>query len=249
MTNLENEIKNVIEKKLSDGTVEGLIEKQLEIGIEKALENLLSGYNAPVKKVIEEQLQSTMVPFLEKYDYSEYIVKVDHVLTEVLKSTALDNKKTLENFKDLLKPVEIKRIKVSELFDKWTKFVAKEVSTDDLEIDYDDGPTYETVKVTMTVEEAEGREWSIYKHANIIFECEHDEDLNFLIPIHLYESARKETWTIDYKTVADISSLRYLKSFEVYLMALKQAFVEVELDIEDDEDDVTPEQEPEPSFS
>lgn len=52
---LETGIKDIISKKLEDGTVEKLIGEQLEKGIVKALDNILGNYG-DVTKVIEERL-------------------------------------------------------------------------------------------------------------------------------------------------------------------------------------------------
>lgn len=245
---LENSIKDVITQKLEDGSVEKIISEQFEIGLKKSLDNMFSSYG-DVTKILEKQLKSVLVPYLESYDYSEYIVKMDSVLVEILQNTAVDNKKMLENFKELMTPQEEKKIKASDLFDKWIKFVAKNVETDDLEIDYDDYPTYETVHVTMEVEEDEDRSWSSFKHATLIFECEHDEEMNFAIRLSKYTGGRKdEGYDISYDRTPDIKSLRYLKDFEVYLMALAQSGTQLILDKTYDSEDVRPKKEPEATF-
>lgn len=146
--NLESSIKDVIGKQLVDGTVEKLIEEQLQKGVTKALESLFSSYGE-VTKVIEKQVKSVMVPYLESYDYSDYITKLDSVLVDVLKNSALENKKLLENFKDLMIREDRKEIKVTELFEVWKKYVAKNVETDGLEIDFDDRPSYEYVEILL----------------------------------------------------------------------------------------------------
>ena len=144
--NLENSIKDVITKSLEDGLVEKLVAEQLEKGITNALGNLFRSYG-DVTEIIEKQIKSVMVPYLEKYDYSEYITKLDSVLVDVLKNTTFENKKMLENFRDLMVVEEKEEIKVSELFNIWTEFVAKNVDTDDLDVDFDDGPHYEYVEL------------------------------------------------------------------------------------------------------
>ncbi|MSU03550.1 hypothetical protein [Tissierella pigra] len=169
--NLENSIKDVIAKKLEDGTVEKLIAEELEKGIRKSLEDLF-GYGGGAKKAIKEKIESVMVPYLESYDYSKYILKLDTVLVEILKNTALDNKELLENFKHLVSYETIEEIKVSEIFDKWKDYVSKNIDTSNLEIDYDDGVSYEYADVTMEVEHDNERGWSDFKYATIVFECE-----------------------------------------------------------------------------
>lgn len=245
---LENSIKDVITQKLEDGSVEKIISEQFEEGLKKALDRMFASYG-DVTKILEEQLKSVLVPYLEGYDYSEYIVKMDSVLVEILQNTAVDNKKMLENFKELMTPHE-EKIKASDLFNKWMEFVAKNVETDGLEIDYDDYPSYETVQVTMEVEEDEDRSWSSFKHATLIFECEHDEKMNFAIRLSKYTGGRKDKdYDISYDRTPDIKSLRYLKDFEVYLMALAQSGTQLILDKTFDSEDVRPEKEPEASFS
>ena len=84
MSNLENSIKDCITKELEKGIVEKIITDKLEECIESSLKDLF-GWNGAVKKVVEYKVESVIVPYLENYDYSEYILKLDSVLTEVLK--------------------------------------------------------------------------------------------------------------------------------------------------------------------
>jgi len=246
---LENGIKDIISKKLEDGTVEKLIGEELERGIKKALDNILGNYG-DVTKVIEEKVKSVMIPYLEGYDYSEYIVKLDSILVDVLKSSALENKKLLTNFKELMIPEERKKsIKTSELFEEWKKHVEKEVDTSELEVDYDGGPSYELVEVTLTVEEDESRRWSSFEYATLVFECEKDENMNFILKLHKFSKSENEKWSITFDTASDIKSLRYLNEFEIFLMKLEQFGTKLEMDITDESDEITPNAEPEASFS
>ena len=244
---LETEIKDVINKKLNDGTIEKLVAEQLEKGINNALDSLFRSYG-DVTKMIEEKVKSVMIPYLESFDYSDYIVKLDHVLKEVLKNSASEHKFMLENFKELMLPVENKELKVTDLFEKWTDYVARQVETDGLEIEYHDEPYYEDVITRMEVESNESRNWSIIEHAVVVFECEHDESLNFAIPISRWKESRDEGWDIDYKRVYDLSSLRYLNEFDILLMKLTQNNVKLIIDSHFEECEVTPKEQPEMTF-
>ncbi|MBU3111977.1 hypothetical protein [Clostridium lacusfryxellense] len=247
--NLENGIKDIISKKLEDGTVEKLIGDELEKGIIRALDRILGSYG-DVTKVIEEKVKAVMIPYLEGYDYSKYIVKLDSILVDVLKSSALENKKLLTNFKELMISDEKKKsIKSSELFEAWKKYVCKNVATSELEVEYDDGPSYECVEVTLTIDEDEGRNWSSFEYATLVLECEKDEDMNFAIRLSKYNKDKGAKWDISYDTAHDIKSLRYLNEFEIFLMKLAQNGTTLEADITDDSDDITPDAEPEASFS
>ena len=245
---LENSIKDVITKKLEDGTIEKLIAEQLENGIKNALKDLLGSYG-DVTKVIEKQVKSVMIPYLESYDYSQYVTKLDSVLVDVLQSSALENKKLLENFKDLMVPEELKTIKATELFGRWMKHVERNVETDELEVCYEDEPTYENVEVRFEVEYNEERSWSDFQHAKLIFECDHDEKMNYELKIHNWKKFDKGEWTIDFDSVHDINSLRYLGEFEIFLMKLKQNGTKLIIDSDGDSDEVEPDAKPEASFS
>lgn len=243
--NLENTIKDVIAQKLEDGTVEKLIAEELEKGIKKSLESLL-GYYGDANKVIEKKIKSVMVPYLENYDYSKYVLKLDTVLTEILKNTTLDNKTILENFKHLASYENVKEIKVSEIFKKWKKYVAEKIDTSNLEVVYDDGVSYENPEVTLDIEYSNERDWSSFKHATIIFECEKDEEMNREIKITKF---KEYDWELDSKPVHDISSLRFIDEFSIFLMNLSQSGTKIIIDTEYEDDEVEVEAEPEASFS
>jgi hypothetical protein len=247
---LEDSIKDIISRKLTDGTVERSVEKYVEEGINHALKDLFGSYG-DVTKVIEKQVKSVMVPYLENYDYSRYITKLDEVLIEVLKHSAIENKELLDNFKDIITAPSIeKEIKMSDIFKQWMKYVADNVETDGLEIDYDDEPSYEAVGVWFEVEEDEDRyDWSIYKNATVKFECEHDEKMNAIFKLSRWKDSSRKGWDIEFKAVADISSLRYLDKFSIFLLKLKQNNIKVILDEMSDNDSVRPEKQPEADWS
>lgn len=245
--NLENSIKDVIGKKLAEGMVEKLIEEQLERGINNALGSLFGSYG-DLTKVIEEKVKSVMVPYLENYDYSNYITKLDSVMVDVLKNSALENKKLLSNFQELMIPAAEKEIKVTDLFDKWKEHVEQNVETDGLEVDYDDEPTYEYVDVRFEVVEDDDRDWSSFKYATLVFECDHDEKMNFAIRLSKWKSGKGEGWDMQFDNVPDLKSLRNLNSFELLLMKMNQDRTQIILDEIDDSDSIVPEERPELSY-
>lgn len=246
MNNLENSIKDCITKELEKGVIEKVIAEQLEKCVEKSISDMF-GWGGEVKKVVEEKVKGVIIPYLESYDYSDYIIKLDHVLTNVLKMTTAENKKLLENFNELMSvDVNIRSIKVSEIFDKWCEYVAENVDTDDLEVDYDDGVAYETVEVSYEFEDGEKRSWLKQENGRIIFECEKDEKMNICIEVYRWSDIHKENeWSFRFNDRCELSSLRNLDKFSLYLMALNQAGVKIELDKTYDNEDVRPEKEPE----
>ena len=167
--NLESAISGAIAAKMEDGTVERLVAENLERGINKALDSLFGGYG-DMTRIIEAKIKEVMVGQLESFDYSAYVAKLDFVLTDILQRTALDHKKILDNFKDLMtKPDFPKVVKLSDIFERFKEHVAKEIDTSGLKVEYDDGVSYEYVPVTMEVEEDEPRSWDMFHHAKVVF--------------------------------------------------------------------------------
>jgi hypothetical protein len=245
---IENKVKDVIAQKLEEGIIEKLVAENLEKGINKALENLMGNYG-DVTKVIQDKIKEVMVGYLSSYDYSKYIIKLDHVLTEILNNTALDHKKMLENFKELMVSQELpKVVKVSDIFEEFKKYVAKNVDTSNLEVDTDDTPRYKDVAVTMEVEHEEKRSWSSsdFQAAKVIFECDKDEKVNREIRLSKF---MKYPWHLRVEIDSSLDSLRHLDEFSIYLLKLKQGGVDIEIDSEFLEDEVEPEAEPEATFS
>lgn len=243
--NIENEISDVITKILEGGMIQRLVAENLEKGVNKSLENLLGSYG-DVTKVIEGKIKEVMVKQLSSYDYSEYVIKLDYVLTEILKKTSLDHAKILGNFKELMTESEFpKVVKVSEIFEEFGRFVSKNVETDDLEVDTDDRPTYESIRVTLVIEHEEERSWSSFKGAKIVLECEKDEELNCEIRISKFKDS---PWELRIDIDSSVMSLRYLDDFKIYLLKLNQSGAKIEIDEEDMEDYVEVEAEPEVSF-
>lgn len=247
--NLEESIKDVIQTKLSDGTIEKIISEKLEKGINDAMDDLFRSYG-DVGKVIKAKAKEVLIPAIERHDFANHIVKLDSILTEIVNTTCLvENKQLLENFKELMIEEDRKVIKSSELFEEYCKYVAENVSTSNLEVNTDDGePTYEQVYCTMKIEKEEGRSWSSFEKANIVFECEQDEDMNFMIPISRWQKYDIDKWDIDYKSETTVDSIRRMNDFEIFLTRLKRSFCRLIIDNHDEEDWVTPETEPEASF-
>lgn len=237
---LEESIKDCISKEIEKGVIEKVLAEKLEASIGKSVDDLF-GWNGAVKKVIEEKLKEVLVPFLEKYDYSKYIVKADQVLVEVLKSSALENKKLLENFKDLMVNEEIpKSIKLTDIFEKWKESAAKEVDTSKLE---EDCGVYYNLDVSMSCEDISSS-WSDYERYKVTFECEQDEELNFEFEISRWKKYSERNFRLCYYTKHDLESLRYLKPFEIYIMKINQALMEIELDEDSCSDEVEVEANP-----
>ena len=233
MSNLENNIKDCIANELEKGVIEKVIAQQLEKCIEKSISDMFS-WGGEIKDVIESKIKSVMIPYIEKYDYSQYITKLDSVLVDVLKNTALDNKKLLENFKNLMTSEDIpKVIKLTDIFDKWNEYCKKEIDKNDIEMDYDGG----YINTRFTVEDV-SNDWSIYKTYMVIFECEEDEDLKLEFSIQAYEPKEDTGFTSNYKNVGDLRNLRHLNDFEILMMRISEGYKNIIVDSFEESEEV-----------
>ncbi len=125
-----------------------------------------------------------------------------------------------------------------------------DIDTDDLDIDYDDGVSYQSVDCEMRFELEDKPSWSRMQRAVITFENEHDEKLNVEIPVSkwIWNNGKEEPYKLsDYKDLT-ISSLRNLSEFEVLLLRLSRAGTAIVIDKEYDDRYIQPEKEPEADF-
>lgn len=247
MEGLEQRIADAVNEKLNDGTVEKLVEQYVEKAVSQSLNDIF-GYSGPGKKIIQSKLDEVMVPVIENHDFNKYTVKLDSVLTEIINSTSLkDNKVILKNFKGLMKELNKKEIKLSEIFEEYKRYVAENVDTSELEAHCEDGePYYDHVTATMEVE-YEDKGWfvSSYDDCTVKFTCDEDEQLN--AQIKLFKRTNESQWRFrSGQEVIDINSLRYTNEFSVFIATLNRAFVKIEIDTECDcDDDIEPEEKPE----
>ena len=247
---MKEELLNIAMQSLSDDDVKEIVKDKFKKMMEKAVEDAFRWGDA--EKAIKSKVTEVMVPYIEKYDFSEYLPKLDSVLTEIVNSDAcMGNKTILENFRDLMIEPEQKEIKVTDLFKIWKKRCEKEIDTCGLDIDYDGGVSYSCVECGMIVEELDKPSWSNVQRAVITFENEHDKSLNIEIPISkwVWYSGKEEPYTFSVENDLIISSLRYMDEFKILLMRLTRARTPIIIDKHCDNDDIYPEAEPEASFS
>lgn len=230
---LEQNMKDCIAKELENGIVEKVIAQKLEECISASLKDMFSR-NGDIKKVIDAKVKEVMIPYLEGYDYSKYIAKLDSVLIDVLNTTALENKQLLENFKELMVSDKTpQEIKITDIYKKWSEYCKKKIDKDKIpNYDYEGG----CINVSFDVEEI-NRSWSSFEKHIIRFECEEDEDLNIEFMVSKWKNSR-DGHKLDWEKPADLKSLRYLNEFDMYMMKLDQAYVKVELDKYSDSDEL-----------
>lgn len=249
MANFDEEIKKITDEILQDGTVDKIIRENIINGFKLAIERSFS--YGKLSYAISKKTDEVLVPFIEKYDMNNYIVKLDTVLSEIVNSTALvENKKILENFKNLMIEPEKKTITVSELFKQYKLYVAKEMDTDGRDVQIEDTVYYEPMEVSFEIKKEQDRSWSCFDRAVLEFsvaEEEQQENLNRTIRLNHYKNGA-EGWDIIAEINPEITSLRYLDDFDILLIKLQRGMVKLIIDEESDWDNVISENEPEATY-
>ena len=247
---MKEELLKIAQESLSSDEVTEIVKEKFMKALGSAIEDAFRWGDA--KHAIEDKVKEVMVPYIEQYDFSEYLPKLDSVLTEIVNSDfCIGNKKILENFEKLMLKPEQKEIKLTELFKAWVKQCEKDIDTDGLDIDYDDGVSYQSVDCEMRFELEDKPSWSSSQRAVITFENEHDEKLNIEIPVSkwIWNNGKEEPYTLSVYKDLMISSLRGLSEFDVLLLRLSRAGTAIIIDKESYDICICPEKEPEASFS
>ena len=250
MANFDEDIKKITDEILSDGTVDQIIREKLTDGIEKAISSSFS--YGKLGNAVKERIEQILVPFIEGYDMSAYITKLDTVLTEIVnKSVLMDNKQMLENFQYLMKEPQITEIKLTDLFKEYEKFVAENMDTSGREVEWDELPEYKPMTVCFDLEEDRERIWSSFKYATIDFtvdEEEQQEELNRTVRLSKWDCDRRDGWEIRVDANPNLNSLRNLDKFDLLLLKLQRADVRIIADKSDDEDYVYSDTKPELAY-
>lgn len=247
---MKDELLKIAQECMTDEEVKQIVKEKLLKAFSSAVEDSFRW--GDLNKAIKEKVKDSMVPYIEKYDFSEYLPKLDTVLTEIVNSDLfVGNKTVLKNFKDLMLEPQEKEVKITDLFKKWIKKCEKEIDTDGLEICYDDGVSYCDVDCEMHVEIIDRPSWSSFERVLVVFENEQDESLNKEISLMAWvkPNGEKEPYTLSISSDLCISSLRSLDEFEVYLLRLERAGTAILIDKEHEGSFITPEEEPEATFS
>lgn len=252
MANFDEDIKRITNELMEDGTVDKIICEKVRKGFEDAIGGAFRW--GELKDAIEKRVKEVMVPCIEKYDMGDYIVKLDTVLTDIVNHTGLlDNKKILENFRELMTEPEEKEVTLGQIFEMYKKHVAKHMDTTGRAVDFDCGePCYEAMGVTAGIDEEDDEPWRHFRYATLelsVDEKEQQEKLNFSIRLIRWKDDKEKGYEIRYDVPQLVSGLRRLSDFEIYLLRLSRAGVRLLDDEKEDFDDVVAEEQPEPIYS
>lgn len=251
MANFDEDIQRITQEVLEDGTVDKIIREKVVKGFESAISDAFRW--GDLEKAIKARVTAVLVPFIEQHDMSEYVVKLDQVLTEIVNQTSLvDNKNILEGFQFMMTEPTEKEVKVSELFGEYKRFVEKNMETSGRKVSWDSGePEYEGMDITVELIEEDSRSWSSFKYATLEFAVDDEEqenELNRTVRLSRWINDKKTGWEIRTECNPAISSLRHLDKFDLLLVKLQRADVRLIVDVDNDDDYVYSETKPEATY-
>jgi hypothetical protein len=239
---------NLLTEVMNDPKTQEIIKSSIQSSIAKAVEDSFRCYG-DLHKAIENKIKTMLVPYIENYDLSAYIPKLDTILTEIVNTTTLtDNRTLLENFKELMtEPVE-KTVSLETIFDKYCDYVAKHADSSDLNVSLDDGPHYECFDCYCSTDDTTP-DWSSFERIDVEFgsdvRIDYGDEATIGISLSRYKNDKDESYSLCFMKEITINSLRDLSDFEIYLLKLTRAGVKV-TGIDDFRTEVEPEGEPEP---
>lgn len=217
----ENDILRITEEVMTDGTIEKIMRDKITEGFERAIDS--SFHYGELSRAIDGRVKEALVPYIERYDMSQYVIKLDEVLSQIVEQTALvDNRRILDNFKNLMiEPVE-KTVTLKQVFDRYCKYVADNASTENLEII--DG-SYEYVYPSAEIIEEEIHYSRHFHYATLVLTTEDQEDLSFQVRLSKWTEKIKDGYEFRYDANPELTSLSTMNDFEVYLCALSRSGV------------------------
>jgi hypothetical protein len=250
----------IITAKLNDGVIEKAIDEQFEKMVASIVKDLFGDYG-DVSRQIKAKLKDTMNPYIEEYDFGQHTVKLEHFLNQLVTELTKEPDTLAKNLREMMGTEPVKEMTSSKLFEKYTAFLGENIETSDLEIDYDDEPTYRSLTAEMQCEDERGVSRNLEQKI-LTLTCEEDERAGLRVGIERWTDITGE-WRIrsieridkgepnvrrilrgkdDLALLATpVTHLRDLNEFEAFLMKLhydRASIILDETDIHDDEVEV-----------
>ena len=238
---MEEIIKKVYEQKMADGTFEKIVSANFEKMVSSVCDDLMS-WNGSIKKQMKEKIEPLLIKMVESSNFNEYVVKLTTVLNECLKTSPLNQYKQItDTLKSLCGGGDNsfaygEKVKISEIFQKYIKYVESEFEEDDFEedeINKDDGK--KTAYIECSMESDKKEKMGYFSRYNrdefeITFNNEKSENKENTVINFSIEKDYNDKYRLHIQTNFKISELYVVPSFIVYLMSLQNSSAEIILD-------------------
>lgn len=232
---MENEILNVItnsfKEKIENGDFKKIVDKKLEEMMSSVIDDLVR-WNGPVKDYFKKEIEGIMMGVVKSTDFTEYCNVIKGIINQSLPQTALPEYKTfVEGLQDTLgKPTPRwdEKVKVSQIFDEYVKYVEEQsFSAEDLD-DIDDGTSY--INLAMEIKEDNTSYYTTaYKLCFYIdghYNGSDEDDFKFEVELpKMYGGEHHIRFEKD-----KVADYRHLSSFELYLLQLSNSYTDIIVD-------------------
>ena len=245
-TAFEAEVLAITQELMQSGEIEEIFRNKIRAGFEKAIEDSFRW--GDLNHAIMDRVNEAMVPFVKDYDFGDYLVKLDVLMQEVADQTGLkEQKEIIESFRSLMSVPAYKEISLEKLFAALSNHVAANCDTDGLEVDFDDGPHYESIEVRAEIAPFKERRSSLWDYAILDFHAEDQQELDFTVALRRLQGV-EENYTIEFHANPLLKAIPNYSDFEILLIALTRCGTKLVCTEEEMEEWVTPAAEPEPSY-
>lgn len=252
-TSLNDLVNKVIDDKLASGEIYDVIAKKVDNVIETAISDIFSSYrDTSLSKLLKEELEPILGAAIKNANLSKNISLLTTLIDKLCDDREmLSISRPSHVFDDLLGKNEKlpKIIKLSEIFEKYTKWLENELeslSFDKDNLDFDDGYAYVEFDIeldSLNDDEDERREHTWYSDSNrhgYILTCTpvneddllYSNDMEHNIIFYLrksYSDKSKYNLEVDLGT-ATINDLINMPAFVYYLYRISREYVLIELD-------------------
>lgn len=232
---MENEILGVITKsfkeKIENGDFKKIVDKKLEEMMSSVLDDLVT-WRGPVKEYFKKQMEEIMMGVVKDTDFTEYCNVIKGIINQALPQTALpEYKRFVEGLqKTLGKPTPTwdTKVKVSDIFKEYCKYVEEQdFDSDDLD-DIDDGTSY--INLAMELKEDDTSSYTTAYKLRFFIEGHYsgdEEDYEFEVELTKNYSSNDHHIGFSKDKVSDY---RHLSSFELYLLQLSNCYTDIIVD-------------------
>lgn len=226
---MEDLIKKVYEEKLQNGSIEKIINDEIDKMVKSTCTSLFE-WNGIIKKQMEEKIKDVMSNVIEKTDFSNYTQKLIYIINNTLPNTALaDYSKIGELIENTCgkKALTYKdTVKLSNLFKMYCEYIENETfyeSEFEHEIELDDeGDKTAYLDLNMEINP---------RTKNIKFYID-ESDLDPYTQRYYSFEVRKNNSTISIYCDKKVSNLSSISKFEMFLIMLSNNSVKIDFDCE-----------------
>lgn len=220
---IEERVTETINEFLKSDYIETQVENALKEATKKACDDL-TGWNSPISKIIKENVESVMVPIIEQYDYSQFVIKLDVILAEVLKDSIRPSNEIFEKFKKATEYTP-KVVDIKDILKEYIKYKESDYDLDLIEDeieDYYDGDIFE---IPCSIEVV--KSGYLNDKYSLVLKNEYEDDI---IEINLRKDLYDNDFMITTDLAYDLRGLSYLSDFEIYLLNLQRNFTKITWD-------------------